>query len=108
MNTSIACLLALAITPQVGALSPFAFREVGATGLELSENGKPVFVYNHGMILAKGFPETMRRSSYLHPVYAPDGAVLTDDFNADHPHHRGIRGCGPRLPWTARRATCGR
>ena len=77
--------------------SPFAFREVGTTGLELSENGKPVFVYNHGMILAPGFPETMRRSSYLHPVYAPDGTILTDDFNADHPHHRGISWMWPEV-----------
>ena len=67
-----------------------AFRDIGKTGLELSENGKPIFVYNYGMVLAPGFPESMRRSSYLHPVYAPNGAELTDDFNADHPHHRGI------------------
>ncbi len=70
--------------------SPFRFREVGTTGLELLDNGHPVFVYNYGMVLAPGFPETMRRSSYLHPVYAPNGVVLTDDFNIDHPHHRGI------------------
>ena len=42
------------------------------------------------MVLAPNAPETMRRSCYLHPVYAPDGTVLTDDFNPDHPHHRGI------------------
>ena len=98
MNASMACFLALAIAPMAGAASPFSFREIGTTGLELSESGKPIFVYNHGMMLAPGFPEAMRRSSYLHPVYAPDGTVLTDDFNADHPHHRGIRGCGPRSP----------
>jgi hypothetical protein len=73
------------------AADAFSFREVNAdTGLELTENGKPVFVYNYGMILAPGAPERMRRSSYLHPVYAPDGTVLTDDFNPDHLHHRGI------------------
>jgi len=76
--------------PVCAAQTSFAFREIGGTGLELSENGKPVFVYNYGMILADDFPEAMRRSSYLHPVYSPNGAVLTDDFNADHPHHRGI------------------
>jgi hypothetical protein len=69
----------------------FEFREVNnGTGLELQENGKPVYVYNYGLILAPGSAERMRRSSYLHPVYAPDGTVLTDDFNRDHPHHRGI------------------
>ena len=84
-------LLAGSMLPLAGANSPFAFREVNnSTGLELLENGKPVFVYNYGMILASGAAEQMRRSSYLHPVYAPDGTVLTDDFNRDHPHHRGI------------------
>ena len=30
------------------------------------------------------------RAHYLHPVYAPDGSLLTEDFPADHRHHRGI------------------
>ncbi len=68
----------------------FTFRELNDVSLELSEKGQPVFVYNFGMILKEGFPETMRRSTYLHPVYLPDGTVITDDFNRDHPHHRGI------------------
>ncbi len=97
MNTSIALLLTLVLVPTAGAPSPFAFRDIGTTGLELSDSGKPVFVYNYGMMLAPGFPETMRRSSYLHPVYAPDGTVLTDDFNADHPHHRGISWMWPEV-----------
>jgi hypothetical protein len=73
-----------------GAEAHFQFREITPASLELSENGKPVFVYNFGGILAEGFPEKMRRSCYLHPVYAPDGTLLTDDFNKNHPHHRGI------------------
>ena len=103
MNASMACFLALAIAPTAGAASPFSFREIGTTGLELSESGKPIFVYNHGMMLAPGFPEAMRRSSYLHPVYAPDGTVLTDDFNADHPHHRGISWMWPEVAVNGRK-----
>jgi hypothetical protein len=68
----------------------FAFRDATPTSLELTENGKPVFVYNHGMILKEGVKEQYRRSSYVHPLYAPDGTVLTDDFPKDHPHHRGL------------------
>lgn len=83
-------LLAAMLSPLADPQGPFAFREASSTGLELSDGGKPVFVYNFGMILGKGFPESMRRSSYLHPVYSPDGVVLTDDFNPNHPHHRGI------------------
>jgi hypothetical protein len=30
------------------------------------------------------------RANYFHPVYAPDGSLLTEDFPADHYHHRGI------------------
>lgn len=74
----------------IGKNTSFAFRAISPTSLELSENGKPVLVYNFGGILAAGAPEATRRSTYLHPVYAPDGTGLTDDFNRDHPHHRGI------------------
>lgn len=82
-------LIALGYAALAGA-APFAFREISPASLELSENCKPVFVYNFGGILAAGAPEESRRSAYVHPVYAPDGTVLTDDFNKDHPHHRGI------------------
>ncbi|MBK5293318.1 MAG: PmoA family protein [Acidobacteriia bacterium] len=80
----------LLATVQLQAAAPFQFREITPASLELTEDGKPVFVYNHGMILKEGVKEQYRRSSYLHPVYAPDGTVLTDDFPKDHPHHRGI------------------
>ncbi len=30
------------------------------------------------------------RADYIHPLYGLDGQVLTEDFPADHPHHRGI------------------
>tara|TARA_B110000037_G_scaffold215854_1_gene273902 strand:+ start:309 stop:1247 length:939 start_codon:yes stop_codon:yes gene_type:complete len=31
-----------------------------------------------------------KRSNYIHPLYTLDGEILTEDFPADHPHHRGI------------------
>jgi len=30
------------------------------------------------------------RCNYIHPLYGPDGTRLTEDFPADHLHHRGI------------------
>lgn len=30
------------------------------------------------------------RANYIHPLYTLDGEVLTEDFPADHLHHRGI------------------
>lgn len=87
----LACtLLFLCAAGTLRANGPFAFRDLGSGSIELRENGRPVFAYNYGMKLKAGVPESRRRSSYLHPVYAPDGTVLTDDFPADHHHHRGI------------------
>ncbi len=97
MTRSLAILLVLCAASPAAGQSPFRFQETSPTALEFSDNGKPVFVYNYGMVLAPGFPEEMRRSSYLHPVYAPDGAVLTDNFNPDHPHHRGISWMWPEV-----------
>lgn len=72
------------------AAGPFTFEEISPASLALKENGKPVFVYNHGMMSKEGVPETRNRCCYLHPVYTPGGTVLTDDFPRDHYHHRGI------------------
>ena len=92
-----AILWTVCLTPLASADAAFAFRDTGSGGLEVTDHGKPVFVYNYGMVLKPGFPEEMKRSCYLHPVYAPDGTVLTDDFNADHPHHRGISWMWPEV-----------
>ncbi len=80
----------LCLAASLCAGGPFAFREAGSGSLELTESGRPVYIYNHGMILKAGAPEERRRSSYLHPVYTPGGTLVTDDFPKDHYHHRGI------------------
>ncbi|MEJ5297215.1 MAG: DUF6807 family protein [Armatimonadota bacterium] len=56
----------------------------------LFEGEYPVFRYVRGEILARGAPEDRRRSTYIHPLYSVDGLPLTDDFPADHLHHRGV------------------
>ena len=97
MKYLLAAIVGTGLASAAGAQTPLSFREIGPTGLELSDHGKPVFIYNFGMVLAPGFPETMRRACYLHPVYAPDGTLLTDDFNPNHPHHRGISWMWPEV-----------
>lgn len=37
-----------------------------------------------------GTPPLFTRSGYLHPLHSPNGAMVTDDFPADHPHQRGV------------------
>ncbi len=95
-------LLILAAFAALTASAQFKFTEVDSQHWLITEDGKPVFVYNYGPILAPGFPEKMSRSTYLHPVYLPDGRVITDDFNPDHPHHRGISWMWPVVIWNGR------
>jgi type 1 glutamine amidotransferase len=88
------CLLAL-LAAATAASGQFRFRELNDKSLELSENGAPVFVYNYGMMLKPGVNADRTRCCYLHPVYAPNGVIITDDFPEDHPHHRGINWTWP-------------
>ncbi len=66
--------------------------------LTIMENDAPVAVYNYGLVKPEGskLKAAFARSCYLHPVYGLDGTVLTDDFPADHVHHRGIFWAWPR------------
>jgi hypothetical protein len=89
MRTLIISLLALVIAP-AAALAQFEFRDLDSKSVELTENGAPVFVFNYGTMLKEGVAPDRARCCYLHPVYAPNGVVITDDFPNDHPHHRGI------------------
>jgi type 1 glutamine amidotransferase len=87
-------LLATALL-QAAAFGQFAFRDVDSKSIELSDNGAPVFVYNHGVMLKEGAAADRARCCYVHPLYAPNGVAITDDFPKDHPHHRGINWMWP-------------
>ena len=41
-------------------------------------------------IAEAGINKEVGRANYWHPLYLPDGSVLTEDRPADHPLHRGI------------------
>jgi hypothetical protein len=59
--------------------------------LTVLERGKPVFVYNYAPVdPPEGVDAHFRRANYLHPLYSPGGAVVTEDFPKDHYHHRGV------------------
>ena len=66
--------------------SPFAFKE-NAQGVELTENGKPVFFYQRA---SKSLTGRYVCNNYLHPLYSLTGDTLTEEFPPDHPYHRGI------------------
>jgi len=53
----------------------------------LTEAGKTVLVYRTKSPDPANEPG---RLNYIHPLYAPDGTVLTEDRPADHLHQRGV------------------
>lgn len=83
---------ALSLTLLAPALlaQQFAWKELPGGRLELTEKGSPVMVVNYGEQHAAGAPERLKRCCYVHPLYTPGGVALTDDFPADHYHHRGL------------------
>jgi hypothetical protein len=88
------------IISQMTASMPFRFSNVGEKSVGVWEGDRLVLVYNLGPIDApKGATTrpTQRHSNYLHPIYGLDGEVLTDDFPADHLHHRGLYWAWPHV-----------
>lgn len=83
--------------PADPAAPVFTFTEREEKFLDLYESGLPVLVYNYGIVTHEGVPEDRFRSSYVHPIYGIEGEILTDDFPADHHHHRGLFWAWPGL-----------
>jgi hypothetical protein len=75
----------------------FRFAAVSEQSLGLWENGKPVLVYNHGLIARPDVRGARARACYFHPVYGLDGETLTDDFPRDHLYHRGMYCAWPHI-----------
>ena len=52
---------------------------------------RPVFRYRVDLVEAPaGVSPLQTRSGYIHPIHAPNGAIVTDDMNPDHLHQRGV------------------
>jgi hypothetical protein len=82
-------------TPSEGS---FRFVEDSTGGaLVIFEGSAPVLAYRYGDQCPEGIPLDRTRSSYLHPIWGLDGEILTDDFPADHHHHRGLSWMWPRM-----------
>ncbi|NOX98176.1 MAG: hypothetical protein GXP30_00290 [Verrucomicrobia bacterium] len=56
-------------------------------GYAISEEGQLILFYQ---IKAKSQNGKFRRANYVHPLYALDGEVISEDFPKDHLHHRGV------------------
>ena len=56
-------------------------------GFELRDGARKVLFYQSR---PKSQDGRYKRAGYVHPLYDLDGHVLTEDFPADHAHHRGV------------------
>ena len=56
-------------------------------GFLFAEGGDKVMFYQREH---KSLNGKYARANYIHPLYGLDGEVLTEDFPADHLHHRGV------------------
>jgi len=60
------------------------------------KGNQPVLRYNAATVYAPAeAQESFKRSGFIHPLYAPDGTILTNIQPTDHMHHYGIWN-----PWT--------
>ena len=68
-----------------------------ADGYQFYDRDRPVLFYHTG---TNSFKNSHARANYVHPLIGLGGEMLTEDFPADHLHHRGIF-------WTWHQATIG-
>lgn len=62
-----------------------------ANGLLVRIDNKPLLFYHTKEAMPPAdSPAYYRRSGFIHPLYSPNGSILTDDFPADHAHQHGI------------------
>jgi hypothetical protein len=61
-----------------------------ASALTVRDHGVNVLTYHYGEHLPAATDPRYARSCYIHPLFSPDGEVLTADFPADHLHHHGL------------------
>jgi len=60
-------------------------------GIEITKDGKPFLFYQSQTTGPEGNqPEYYKRSGFIHPLYSPGGAILTDGFPEGHTHQNGI------------------
>ena len=77
----------------LGASSPWATEVVPGRTLTIRHRpDRLVLRYNLGPTTppeSQGNPALVR-DAYIHPAYSPAGALITGDYSAHHPHHRGF------------------
>ena len=82
-----------------GAVADWSLAETGPGAVELRHRDRPVFRYNAAPVSSPKYKEIQNRDAYIHPAFAPSGALVTGDFSPYHPHHRGFFLAYERTRW---------
>ncbi len=61
-----------------------------AAALLVTKNNKPVLNYQITQKLPEGKPEYYKRGGFIHPLYSPNGKILTDGFPEGHTHQHAV------------------
>lgn len=86
-----ALILLLFLTVAVSAQENIVRIEQYPVGMLVKVNHKPLFFYHTREAMPPAdSPDYYRRSGFIHPLYSPNGSILTDDFPAGHAHQHGI------------------
>lgn len=64
--------------------------QIDSTQITFSSDRGRVLSYYHGDNHPTELDERYKRGGYIHPVYSPNGTVLTAHLNPLHPHQSGI------------------
>jgi len=80
---------------QLGGTAPVQLQKLHGQ-LRLSSKEQPILDYQYKTIYPpEGIDPLFRRSGFIHPLWSPDGQILSRIQPPDHYHHYGIWG-----PWT--------
>jgi len=68
--------------------------------VDVAENGQPVLRYSYGPTTPPdGIGPEYARGDYISALYGPLGELITEDYPADHPHHRAVNWSWATLAW---------
>lgn len=65
-------------------------KQIDSTQVTFLSDGQKILSYYHGDNNPTELDDRYKRGGYIHPVYSPNGAVLTAHLNPLHPHQSGI------------------
>jgi hypothetical protein len=68
--------------------------------VRITDGGLPVLTYHHAAKPApEGVDPVFERGGYVSALYGPSGELLTEDYPADHVHHRPVAWAWATITW---------